>query len=100
MAVIITPEPGRHKDIGQLLLALADHPSQVQWVTWPTAGYSVPEELFALFSIATGDAKAAAETLWEMPQEQLEELAGEAPKRKRGRPRKEASTDNTTSEEE
>lgn len=88
MAVIITPEPGRHKEIGRLLLELADSPYQVQWVTWPTAGYSVPEELFARFDSSGRDAAA--------PDGGEEET----PKRKRGRPRKEESTDNNTSEEE
>lgn len=81
--VIITPEPGRHKEIGQRLLALADHPNQVQWVTYPETGFQVPLELFARF-----DADEAE------PAEQ------ETPKRRRGRPRKEESTDNNTSEEE
>ena len=83
--VIITPEPGKAKEIGQRLLALADHPGQVQWATWPQAGYAVPLELFVKFD-ADEDA----------PEEETE-----APvKRRRGRPRKEESTDNNTSEEE
>ena len=83
--VIITPEPGMHKEIGQQLLALADNPRDVQWVTWPQAGYSVPLELFRKFdTIEPGH---------------IDEPAEEAPKRRR-RPRKETSTDNTTSEEE
>jgi len=84
--VIITPEPGLHKEIGQKLLALADHPSQVQWVTWPQAGYSIPLELFVKFDTDGQDEQAATEE--------------EVPKRRRGRPRKEESTDNNTSEEE
>jgi hypothetical protein len=48
--VIITPEPGMHKEIGQRLLALAEHPRDVQWVTWPApGGYSIPLELFVKF---------------------------------------------------
>jgi len=82
--VIISPEPGKAKEIGRKLLALAEHPSQVQWVTWPQAGYSVPLELYVKFD-TEGD------------EPQVEE---EAPKRRRGRPRKEESTDNNTSEEE
>ena len=84
--VIITPEPGLHKEIGQKLLALADNPRQVQWVTWPQAGFSIPLELFVKFDSDGEDEEAAAEE--------------EAPKRRRGRPRKEESTDNNTSEEE
>lgn len=72
--VIITPEPGRQAEIGQRLLALAEHPSQVRWVTWPRAGYSVPAELFHKFETDTDGAD-------EEPTEQ------EPPKR-RGRPRK------------
>lgn len=84
--VIITPEPGRQKEIGQQLLALADHPSQVQWVTYPETGFQIPLELFAKFD-ANGDEPAAVEE--------------DTPRRRRGRPRKEeTSTDNTTSEEE
>lgn len=47
--VIITPEPGRQKEIGKRLLELADHPHQVHWVTYPQAGFQVPLELFAKF---------------------------------------------------
>lgn len=91
MAVIITPETGRHKEIGRLLLSLATHPHQVQWVTWPAAGFEVPEELYAKFIDAT--------PLPELPVEKEPET--QEPKRRRGRPRKEdASTDNDTPEEE
>ena len=84
--VIISPEPGKAKEIGQRLLALAEHPSQVQWVTWPTpGGFSVPLDLFAKF-----------DTDGDEPEEETEAPA----KRRRGRPRKEESTDNNTSEEE
>lgn len=86
MDVIITPEPGRQKEIGQLLLALADNVRDVQWVTWPAAGFQVSTELFARFD-AVGKEEGDAEE--------------EAPKRRRGRPRKEeTSTDNNNSEEE
>jgi hypothetical protein len=81
--VIITPEPGLEKEIGQRLLALAAHPRDVQWVSWPApGGYSVPLELFTKFD-ADGEDEAEAQ---------------EAPKRRRRR--KETSTDNNTSEEE
>lgn len=73
-----------HKEIGQKLLALADNPRDVQWVTWPQAGYSIPMELFAKFD-ADGE----------------EETAEETPKRRRRAARKEeTSTDNNTSPEE
>lgn len=83
--VIISPEPGLQKEIGQRLLALADHPSQVQWVTWPQSGFSIPLELFTKFDV-DGDEPEAAE----------EET--EAPKRRRRRNKE--STDDNTSEEE
>lgn len=89
--VIITPEPGKAKEIGQRLLALADHPYQVQWVTYPQTGFQIPLELFAKF-----DAEDIAKALWEMPMGQLQELA--EPKRRRRRNKE--STDNNTSEEE
>ena len=81
--VIITPEPGRQVQIGRKLLDLADHPNQVQWVTYPQAGFQIPLELFARFD-ADGDEPEAAE---------------EAPLPRRRRRAKE-STDNNTSEEE
>lgn len=92
--VIITPEPGRHKDIGQLLLSLAVSPHEVQWVTWPATGYSVPLELFQKFTEATAGTS-----------EQNAPEAEAEPRKRRRRPRKEdssseTSTDNDTSEEE
>lgn len=87
--VIITPEPGMHKEIGQRLLALAENPRDVQWVTWPQAGYSIPLELFVAFSKEAEPAETVGED-------------EEQPKRRRGRPRRQEadSTDNNTSEEE
>lgn len=98
--MIITPEPGRHKDIGRQLLELADSPRDVQWVTWPVAGYSIPMYLFSRFAVAEPD--VAGQALQQLPLEQLEQLAEQAPApRRRGRPRKETSTDDTaTSPEE
>lgn len=81
--VIITPEPGRAKEIGQKLLALADNPNQVHWVTYPETGFQIPLELFAKF-----DADDQDET----------EPETETPKRRRRRSKE--STDNNTSEEE
>ncbi len=81
--VIISPEPGKQKEIGQRLLALADSPRDVQWVTWPAAGYSVPLELFVKFD--ADDVEP--------------ELKEEIPQPRRRRRVKE-STDNNTSEEE
>ena len=84
--VIISPEPGKAKEIGQRLLALADNPRDVQWVTWPVpGGFSVPLELFARFDADGEDSEEAAE-------------AEAAPKRRKRRSKE--STDNNTSEEE
>lgn len=104
--VIITPEPGRAKDIGRKLLAMAGNPHDVQWVTWPQAGFSIPLELFVQFAAEADNATETAKALWQMPLEELRKMAGEdggAPaKRRRGRPRKqeEASTDDTTTSPE
>ena len=81
--VIISPEKGKVKQIGQQLLALAEDPRDVQWVTWPKAGFSVPLELFVKF-----DADA----------EEPETAEADAPKKRRRRGKE--STDNNTSEEE
>lgn len=45
MAVIIEPDKGKAAEIGRQLLALADNPNDVQWASWPVAGFRVPEEL-------------------------------------------------------
>lgn len=94
-SVVIGVKADRRKEIGQLLLSLADSPRDVQWVTWPAAGYAVSDELFARFEAA----QEPAET------EEPKQEKAPAPKR-RGRPRKEpavqeeTSTDNTSSESE
>lgn len=113
--VIITPEPGRAKEIGRKLLAMAANPRDVQWVTWPQAGFSIPLELFVQFAAEADNAAETAKALWQMPLGELEKLAGgtiepghidaddETPaKRRRGRPRKqeETSTDDTTTSPE
>lgn len=89
--VIITPEPGLEKEIGRRLLALAEHPRDVQWVTWPApGGYSIPLELYVKFdsdTIEPGHIDAADEHA----------PAAHVPKRRR---RSKESTDNNTSEEE
>jgi hypothetical protein len=101
--VIITPEPGRHAEIGQRLLALADHPSQVQWVTWPQAGYAVPVGLLLKFEEAGADSKnlyvdvSVNEEVFEGAESAV--LVEETPK-KRGRPRKTQPVTNGTDEPE
>lgn len=46
--VVIVPEPGRAKEIGRRLLAIAESPYQVRWVTYPEAGFEVPAEFLLL----------------------------------------------------
>lgn len=90
MAVIINPEPGKAAEIGQQLLELAEHYSDVRWVTWPTAGYLVPEELAVqLKGIRDND---------------TDETQPQTARRRTGRPRKQAQatvqdTDDTEKEE-
>lgn len=84
--VIISPEPGRQVEIGKQLLALADNPYQVQWVTYPQAGFQIPLELFVKFDAFDGDGQL-----------QVEQEAVALPRRRR---RSKESTDNNTSEEE
>ena len=81
MAVIITPEPGKAAEIGQQLLELAEHYSDVRWVTWPTAGYFVPEEL----AVKLKGVRSLPNT--EQPDEPVAE-----PPRRRGRPRRPVET--------
>lgn len=95
--VIISPEPGRHAEIGKQLIGLADHPHDVHWVTYPRAGFSVPLTLWARFEAATNPAAEEKPVV----KKAAEPVAVEA--KRRGRPPKikpEPSTDNTTSEEE
>jgi hypothetical protein len=97
--VIISPERGRTVEIGKRLLALADHPRDVQWVTWPApGGFSIPLELFAKFDsddLATGGVLKKPLAIGEDHPPPYE-----VPQPKRRRRNKETSTDNNTSEEE
>jgi hypothetical protein len=78
--IIVTPEPGRHAEIGQRLLEVLKGmglpAGTLQWVTWPTAGYLVSADVYEAFDTDTrpGDADPG-------------ETAATEPK-KRGRPRK------------
>jgi hypothetical protein len=66
---------------------LADHPRDVQWVTWPApGGFSIPLDLFAKFDGEDEVAPAAQESA--------------PPKRRRRNKEASESTDNNTSEEE
>lgn len=93
--MIIVPDEGKARDIGQWLLQNAGHPSHVQWVSWPEAGFKVPADLAHQFhKLHKGEEP-------EEPQDQAQ-AADQAPKR-RGRPRKNPEpvpgTDDTEKEE-
>ena len=90
--VIITPEPGQHKDVGQRLLAVIEDMglpgNTLRWVTWPTTGFAVPLEVYARFETDEEDDDG--------------DEAAEAKPKKRGRPRKKQpvqGTDNEIKEE-
>lgn len=92
------------KAIGQKLLALAESPFDVQWVTWPQAGFSVPLGLFVKFDTEGDDYVTVGldeEKFAQATEHAQSVTVAQEPRRRRGRPRKEeTSTDNTTSEEE
>ena len=88
-SVIISPEKEKLKEIGQQLLELADNPSQVQWVTWPKAGYSIPLELFMRFDAFDSNGVPVLDEVVQEPE----------PKRRRRR-NKESTDNNDPSEEE
>lgn len=77
MAVIIEPDEGMAAKIGRQLLDMADDPFDVRWVSWPQAGFLVPEELAAKLK----GARSQPDT----------EQPAQAPRR-RGRPRRQAET--------
>ena len=85
MAVIIEPDKGMAPEIGRKLLELAEHPRDVQWVSWPNAGFQVPEELAVKL--------AKTRPLPQAEAEQVDPDVEPAPK-KRGRPRKSEATAN------
>lgn len=89
--VIIEPDKGMVKEIGKQLLELAGNPSDVQWVSWPKAGYKVSVEL--------ADKLKGVRSL-----PNTEQPGGEPAPRRRGRPRKQTeapveATDDTEKEE-
>jgi len=73
--VTVYPEPGNFPAVARGLLAAADHPRDVVYVSSPQAGFIVPQEVFERF---------------EADQPRLDE--GQAPaeptRRRVGRPRK------------
>lgn len=88
MAVIIEPDNGNAAQIGKQLLELADSPYDVQWVTYPVAGFKVPEEL----AIRLQGVRSLPNT--EQPAEDpVGALTQDTPRRRAGRPRKTTSVD-------
>jgi len=90
--VIIVPEPDRRKEIGQKLLALAENPSQVQWVSWPQAGFKVPAELYRQFSGEPAEPVTANVNLTD------NQDASVTTRRRPGRPRKNPVPDTDNNE--
>lgn len=87
--VIITPEPGQHKAIAQLLLSVADTPYQVRSVMTPAQGFEVPEALFDKFEAVYKPEQQSDDTsdVSRETEGTPQETVTAAPK-KRGRPRK------------
>lgn len=79
--VTVYPEDGEFKRIAQGLLAVADHPRDVQVVSHPRMGFKVPSELFDKFH------RTEQET-WEKADESEPPTAEEEQPKRRGRPRK------------
>lgn len=73
--VIVVPDKGMAGEIGRQLLALADSPQDVGWVSWPQAGFHVPRDLANRFHLANQVEESADETT-------------EQPVKRRGRPPK------------
>lgn len=80
--VTVYPEDGEFRRIAQELLAVAEHPRDVQVVSHPRMGFKVPSELFDKFHVN-------GQQTWEAEDVKATEAAPEQeqPKR-RGRPRK------------
>lgn len=52
LTVTVYPEEGNFTAVAQGLLAAADHPGQVRYVSHPKAGFIVPEKVFERFEAA------------------------------------------------
>lgn len=93
--MIITPEPGMHKEIAQVLLHLADDPNQVQTATTPSVSFVVPVELFKRFEQLRDRLEEAPDEVYGIPDSTDDaEAEVEKPKR-RGRPRRQAAEGET-----
>lgn len=49
---VIVPGPGVAADVARELLAVAPHPHDVKWVTWPRTGFRVNQEIGRRWSLA------------------------------------------------
>lgn len=84
--ITIVPNPGQMKFIAQDLLLVADHPSQVAYVSRPQPGFQVSEELFNRF-VALQE-KALADESAPVSDEEPKTETEPTPAPKRGRPKK------------
>lgn len=87
--ITIVPEPGMAKYIGQDLLFLANHPSEVVSVSRPQPGFQVTEELYDRF-VAFQKREGSVEEI--VPTE-LEETSTPVVAPKRGRPKRNVEAD-------
>lgn len=113
--MIITPEPGMHKEIAQLLLLLANDPNEVQTELTPSLSFRVPLYVYEPFvAVMAAKEQVAARideplpegllhlegmtavevalALWQMPLEDIQQLMGE-PTEEAETPEAEAATD-------
>jgi hypothetical protein len=88
--VTVYPEPGMFPAIGRALLAVADHPRDVVYVSSPRAGFIVSAEVFERFEKSSG--------LEQETPSVSGQVNPEPAKRRPGRPRKQ--TEPTESSEE
>lgn len=75
--VIIVPDKGMAGEIGRQLLAMADSPKDVGWVSWPEAGFHVPKSLADRFHLAN-----QVEASVDQPTDQPVKRRGRPPKAK------------------
>lgn len=92
--VTVYPEEGNFPAIARGLLEAADHPYQVRSVTHPRAGFEVPEEVLARFEATLPASDESSAQQEDSPGE------AEAPKRRPGRPRKNAEPEPQAPSEE
>lgn len=77
--VMVFPEEGNFPAIARALLEAAEHPYQVRYISYPQAGFEVPEDVYQRFDALMGN------------EETQDKAPEETRKRRPGRPRKETS---------